>query len=92
MLYLSQDPSECGTITGGSTLTNIRTLSDHADSIDSSDSNAECKNAEVLWKVRLNFRKVEAAVESGSKKMLLATFNDTYTSKLKHSIELNADA
>ena len=90
MLYLSQYPSEYGTITGGSTLTNIVTLSAYDGSIDSSDSDAELKKTEVLWKVRLKDSTVEAAAERGAKKMLLATFDDTHTNKLKHSIKLHA--
>ena len=90
MLYLSQDPSEYGTITGGYALTNIGTLSAFDDSIDSSNSDAERKKAEVLWKVRLNDSKVESVAESGAKKMLLATFNDTCSNKLKHPIKIYA--
>ena len=48
------------------------------------------KRAEVVWKVKLNDSKVEAAAERGAKKMLLATFDDTYTNKLKHPIKLYA--
>ena len=74
MLYLSQDPSEHGNITGGSTLTNIGTLSAYDDSIYSSNSDAERKKAEVSWKVRLNNSKIEAEAEHGAKKMFLAIF------------------
>ena len=92
MLYLSQDPSEYGIITGGSILRNIVILSAYDDSVDSSDSDAERKKGEVLWKVSLNDSKVEAGTggECGAKKMLLATFDDMHTKKLRHSIKLHA--
>ena len=90
MLYLSQDPSEYSTITEGSTLTKIGPLAAYDSTIDASASDAERKKAEVLYKVKLNDSKVEAAAERGAKKMLLATFDDTYTNKLKHSIKLYA--
>ena len=75
MLYLSQDPSEHSTLTGGSTLTNIVTISACDDSLDSSNSDAERKKSKSLWKVKLNDSKVESASERGAKKMLLETFN-----------------
>ena len=53
MLYLSQDPNEYSTITGGSTLTNIGTLSAYDDSVDPINSDTERKRAEVLWKAKL---------------------------------------
>ena len=90
MLYLSQDATEYGTITGRSTLTNIGTLSAYDDSTCSSNSDTERKKAEVLWKVRLNHSKVEVATEREAKKMLLATFDETYTNKLTHPIKLYA--
>ena len=87
MLYLSQDPSEYSTITGGSTLINIGTISACDNSIDSSNSDAERKKAEALWKVKLNDSEVEAETERGAKKMLLSTFNDAHTNKVKHPIK-----
>ena len=90
MLYLSQYPNEYGTITGGSKLTNVGTLLAYDDSIDSSNSDAERKKAEVLWKVKLNDSKVEAATERRAKKMLLETFDDTYAKKLKYPIKIYA--
>ena len=38
--------------------------------------------------MKLNDSKVEAAAECGAKKILLLTFKDTYTNKLKHSIKI----
>ena len=91
MLYLSQNPSDYRNLTGGSTLTKIGTLPAHDNSIDlTSSSDAERKKAEVLWKVKLNDSKVEAAAERGAKKMLLNTFDDTHTNKLKHAVKLYA--
>ena len=57
-------------------------------SIGSTTSDAEREKAEVLWKVKLNDSKVEAAAEDGTKKMLLTTFNDKYVNKLKHLVKL----
>ena len=88
MLYLSKDSNEYSKITGGSTLSNIAKLTAYDDSIDSSTSETERKKSEVLWKVKLNDSKVEYVAERGSKKMLLATFKDTYTNKLKHHIKI----
>ena len=88
MFYLSQDPSEYGNITGGSTLTKMGKLSAYDDSINSSNLDAERKKAEVLWKDRLNDSNVEVAAERGAKKMLLVTFYVTYTNKLRHHINL----
>ena len=48
------------------------------------------KRAEVVWKVKLNESKVEAAAERGAKKILLSTFDDTFTNTLKHPIKLCA--
>lgn len=90
MLYLSKDPSECSMLTGGSTLTRIGNLSACDANIDANASDAERKKAEVLWKVKLNDSNIEATAERGSKKMLLATFQDTYANKLKHSVKLYA--
>ena len=90
MIYLSQDPSECITIVGESMLTKIGTLSSYDDSIDSSNSDAERKKEELVWKVKLNDSKVESAAERGAKKILLETFNYTYTNKLKHPIKTHA--
>lgn len=90
MLYLSQDPSEHGAITGGSALSKIGPLAAYDSAIDASASDAERKKAEVLCKVKLNDSKVEAAAERGAKKMLLATFDDTCTNKIKHPIKLYA--
>ena len=73
ILYLSQDPNEHSTITGGLTLSKIGKLTAYDDSIDSSASEAERKKAEVLWKVKLNDSKAESTAERGAKKMLLAT-------------------
>ena len=63
MRYRIQDPSEYGTITSESTLTNIGTISAHDDSIDSSNSDAERKKAEALCKVKPNDTKVKSAAE-----------------------------
>ena len=90
MLYLSQDPNEYSTITSGSTLEKIGKITAYDDSIDSSSSEADRKKAEASWKVKLNDSKVEAAAERGAKKMLLSTFKDTYTNKLKHPIKIYA--
>ena len=48
------------------------------------------KWAEVLWKVKLNDSKVEAAAERGAKTILIATFDDTYSNKLMHPFKLYA--
>ena len=48
------------------------------------------KKAEVVWMLKLNDSKVEASAEGGTKKLLLATFDDSYTNKLKHPIKLHA--
>lgn len=90
ILCLSQDQSKCSTITRGSTLTKIDTLSAHSNNIDSSASDSECKKDEALWKAKLNDSKAEVAAEHRAKKMLLATFDDACVNKLKHSIELYA--
>ena len=44
----------------------------------------------MIWKVRLNERKVEVVSECGAKNVMLATFDSEYTSKLKNSISLHA--
>ena len=90
MLYLSQDPNEYSTITGESTLEKIGKITACDDSIDSSASEADRKKAEASWKVQLNDSKVESAAERGAKKMLLSTFKDTCTNKLKHPIKIYA--
>ena len=89
LLYLSQDPTEYNTLTG-STLSKIGALAAYDDSIDPAGTEASRKKSEVLWKVKLNDSKVEAAAERGAKKMLLTVFDDTYTNKLKHPIKLYA--
>ena len=43
-----------------------------------------------MWKVKLNGSKIEAATKRGGKKILLATFDETYANNLKHSINLYA--
>ena len=91
MLYLSQDPSKHGTTTGRTAFTKIGTLSACNDSVDSSNSCSEHKNVEALCKFILNDSKVEASAEHRAKKMLIATFDDTQTKKLKHPIKLCAE-
>ena len=92
MLHLSQDPSECSTLTGRSALAKIGKLAAHDSSINANASDAERKQAEVLHKVKLNDSKVEAAAKEGAKKMLLSTFDYVYANKLKHHIKLYAGA
>ena len=75
MLYLSQDPNEYSTITGGSTLEKNGKITAYDDSIESSTSEADRKKAEASWKVKLNDSKVESAAERGAKKILLSTFS-----------------
>ena len=74
MLCLSQDLRECGTVTSSSALASIGVLSAFDDSIDSSESDAERKKVEVLWKVRLNDSKAESASERGAKKVDVSYF------------------
>ena len=90
MLYLSQDLSEYSTITGGSTLDKIRKITAYINSIVSTTTETNRKKAEASWKVKLNNSNVEAAAERGAKKMLLLTFKDTCTNKLKHPIKICA--
>ena len=78
MLCLSQDPTECGTVTISSVLSSIGALLAFDDSMDSSDSDVKCKNKEVPQKVRLNDRKVESASDRGAKKLMLATFDGAH--------------
>ena len=66
-------------------LTNISTLLAHDNSINLMGSKATQKKVEVLWKIKLNNSKVEAAAERGVKKMLLSFFDNTCTNKLKHT-------
>ena len=87
ILCLSQDPSDYSTLTGGSSLTKIESLTAYDRSVNSNATDAERKKAEVIWKVKLNDSKVEAAAERGAKKMLLSTFEDVHTNKLKHPVK-----
>ena len=89
MLYLSQDPSQFYGLTG-SNLTKIGSIAAYDDTIDVDETELVRKRAEVVWKVKVNDSKVEAAAERGAKKMLLTTFDDSYTNKLKHPIKLHA--
>ena len=79
-MYLSEYLREYNTLIG-LTLINISTLAAYDNNIDIMATEALHKKAEVLWKVKLNESKVEAATKRGAKKMLLSVFTDIYTNK-----------
>ena len=89
MLCLSQNASKCITITSGSALTKIGLLEVCNDSIVVGTVDGGRNKVEVKWKVILNDSKVEVIGERGAKKILLSTFNNTCTNKLKHPVKLH---
>ena len=68
-------------------MSRIGTIAVHDNNIDANATDLERKRAEVVWKVKVNDSKVEAAAERGAKKCLISTFDDSYTNKLKHPIK-----
>ena len=62
MLYLSQEPSKYNALTG-SNVTKIGKIAACDDNIDANATELERKRAEVVWKVKVNDSKVEAAAE-----------------------------
>ena len=89
MLHLSQDPSKYSVL-NGSNMSKIGAVAACDNGIDSDAIYLEIKRAEVVWKVKLNDSTVKATSERGTKKMLLATFDDSCTNKLNHPIKLYA--
>ena len=89
MLYLSQDTSKYYALTGSNT-SKIVAISACDNEIDAEATYLERKRAELLWKVKINNSKLEAAAGRGAKQLLLATFDASYTNTLKYPIKLHA--
>ena len=66
MLHLSQDPSKHSALTG-SNLSKICAIEAYDNDIDADATDLVRKRAEVVWKMKLNVSKVEAAAERGTK-------------------------